>query len=62
MANIKLNSLSNEELENMTCDALMDCLGSEADIMEELDYCEMDIKERRKLEIENIKTFNILHE
>lgn len=62
MVGIKLDSLSNEELENMTYDVLMKCLGSESEIMEELDYCESDIKERRELEKEYINTFDILHE
>ena len=57
----KLDSLSNEVLENMTCDALIKCLESEADIMEELDYCESDIKDRRKLEKEYNNIFDILY-
>lgn len=61
MGKIKLDSLSNEVLENMTCDALMKCLGSEADIMEELDYCESNIKDRRKLEKEYNNIFDILY-
>lgn len=61
MGKIKLDSLSNEVLENMTCDALMKCLGSESDIMEELDYCESDIKDRRKLEKEYNNIFDILY-
>lgn len=43
-------SLSNEDLEAAYYDAVYDSLGSQADRMVELDYDEVDVRERRAYE------------
>lgn len=42
--------MSDDELEKIYYDAVYESLGSEADMMEELCFDELDIKERRKYE------------
>ena len=45
-----VNGLSDEELKKEYYSSVYECLGSEAEIMEELCYDEADIKERRAYE------------
>ena len=44
------NTLTNEELENEYYDAVWDTLGSEAELMYEQGWDEVDIREREKYE------------
>lgn len=43
-------SLSDSDLEKEYYNAVYDCLGSEAEIMEEQGWDDVDVKERRKFE------------
>lgn len=56
------STLSNEEIKKYYYDSVYDCLGSDAERMIELDYCESDIKEARALEKYNDEKSDIVED